>query len=206
MKLLFPLFILMSMTKTDLQTELSLLDKNLREKRPAYYAALQAPLTDEEIAALEKKYTVTLPEDLRELYKWKNGQRDSDENFVNNSIFVPLEDVLVAHEELTAMIGYDFEIENWWNAQWLPVFENGGGSSICYDMGGVFTGKKGQLIEYWNDDNDRPVICPDLLTFIKVVNTYYKRTPKEKFDEYFDITDQLSAFRKKFIVDKPLKK
>lgn len=206
MKLALILFILTTMPDSDMKTALSQLDNHLREKRPEYYAALQPPLTGEEIAALEKKYDITLPEDVKQLYKWKNGQGDSYEAFVNNSMFVPLEQALAAREELTAMIGYDFEIENWWNAHWLPIFDNGGGSSICYDMGGVFTGKKGQLVEYWNEDNDRNVICPDLLTFIKTLSSYYEKTPRQNFDEHFSISNKLSAFRKKFVVDKPVKR
>lgn len=144
------------------------------KKRPAYYASLQTLLMDEEITALEKKYEVILQEDLKELYKWKNGQRDSYEVFMNNSMFVPLEQTLEARKELTS-------------------------------MGGVFTGRKGQLIEYWNDDNDRNVVSPDLLTLIKTLNKYYEKTPAEKFNEYFDISHQLSQFKKKFVVEKPLR-
>lgn len=106
---------------------------------------------------------MVLPGDLKTLYQWKNGQQqDCVGSFVTNSMFQPLEDVLKDNKVLTSMIGYDFEIENWWNAHWLPVFSNGGGSYICYDLKGVFTGESGQLVEFWKADNDRNVIAPDL--------------------------------------------
>ncbi|CAN0593881.1 unnamed protein product, partial [Ectocarpus sp. 12 AP-2014] len=89
---------------------------------------------------------------------------------------------------------------------WLPLFSNGGGAYICYDMEGTFTGKKGQMIGYWNTYDDRNVIAPDLATFIKTMNAYYQETEVSDFDEYFDISERLAPFKKEFIVDKPIDK
>lgn len=177
------------------------LNKQLETSRLDYYQNLKEPLKEEEIEILEEKYKVQIPNDLKELYKWKNGQNhDCYEAFVNNSTFMPLEDVLESAEEFTSMIGYDFEIENWWNENWLPIFGNGGGSYICYDLGGIFTGNKGQLIEYWNRDNDRNVIAPNLKTFISQLVDYYENNKTEDFDEYFKI-ENLDGFPKIFIVE-----
>ena len=160
------------------------LNNQLETLRPDYYQTLKSPLNDSEIELLEEKYQVQIPNNLKELYKWKNGQNhDCYEAFVNNSMFIPLEDVLESAEEFTSMIGSDFEIENWWNESWLPIFSNGGGSYICYDLGGIFTGDKGQLIEYWNRDNDRNVIASNLETFISQLVKYYDNNKPEDFYE-----------------------
>lgn len=191
----------------EMKTEINKLDNYLREKRPEYYSMLQSPLTEKEISTLESKYNINLPSDLRELYLWKNGQsQEIYEAFVNNSMFEPLEDVLAGNTELTKMIGYDFEIENWWNKNWLPIFSNGGGNYICYDLKGIFTNKKGQLIEYWNGDNDRPVIAPNLVNFLNSLNQYYAKTSTNDFDKYFDIGESITKWKKRFIVDKPIEK
>ena len=183
------------------------LNKNIRETRPEYYSKLQNPLTEQEISELETKYNKTLPPDLKELYLWKNGQRqDCYKAFVNNSMFEPLENVLARCTELTEMIGYDFEIENWWNENWLPIFSNGGGSYICYDLKGIFTGQKGQIVEYWKGDNDRSVIAPSLADFLDSLNQYYEKTIRNDFDEYFDISESITQWKKEFIVDKPIEK
>ena len=190
-----------------MKSELEKLDKNIKEKRPEYYAILQKPLSEKEISELETKYNIKLNSDLKELYLWKNGQSQSNSKaFVNNSMFEPLEYVLSGNKEFTEMIGYDFEIENWWNKNWLPIFSNGGGSYICYDLKGIFTGEKGQLIEYWNADNDRSVIAPNLTSFIKKLNQYYEKTQIEEFDECFDISAEISEWRRDFIVNKLIKK
>ncbi|KAF2339787.1 SMI1/KNR4 family protein [Flavobacterium tistrianum] len=177
------------------------LNDQLETLRPDYYQNLKEPLSEKGIEILVEKYQVQIPNDLIELYKWKNGQvYDCYEAFANNSMFMPLEDVLESWEELTSMIGSDFEIENWWNMNWLPIFGNGGGSYICYDLGGLFTGDKGQLIEFWNRDNDRNVIAPNLETFISKIVNYYDNTKEEDFDEYFEIED-IEGFPKEFIVE-----
>jgi cell wall assembly regulator SMI1 len=179
---------------------ISKLDNQLKELRPNYYQKFEAPLNKGEIELLEDKYKIQIPDDLKELYKWKNGQAMiCNEAFVNNSMFMSLEDVLESAEEFTSMIGSDFEIENWWNENWLPIFGNGGGSYICYDLGGIFTGNKGQLIEYWKGDNDRNVIAPNLETFISQLVKYYDNNKPEDFDEYFHIKKS-EGFPKTFIV------
>lgn len=176
------------------------LDVLLSTVRSEFYQYLQDPLDEKQLESLEEKYQIKLPADLRVLYAWKNGQDDSCfEAFVNNSTFIPLEEALEIAKENTSMIGLDFEIENWWNENWIPIFHNGGGDYICYDLGGVFTGQKGQLIEFWHADNDRNVIAPSLEAFLGKLREYYENKPQEDFDEYFQI-DDLESYPRRFKV------
>lgn len=177
------------------------LDEQMRNKRPEYYAQLQEPLAADAIASLEATYGVTLPPDLRELYAWKNGQAGAcSESFVDNSMFVPLDEALSIAKENTGMIGFDFDVENWWHAQWIPLFHNGGGDYICYDCGGLFTGQAGQLIVFWHADNDRNVIAPDQKTFLAALLHYYEQTPADKFDGFFSVDEIAEGFPKRFYV------
>ncbi|NML39530.1 SMI1/KNR4 family protein [Chitinophaga sp. G-6-1-13] len=184
-----------------MQKELTTLDQYLSQLRPELYTHLNAPLTEEAIAALEKTYAITLPEDLKALYQWKNGQRDDCyETFINNSGFLPLQEALEVAKEMTGMIGYDFEVENWWHAAWIPIFHNGGGDYICYDTGGLFTGTKGQLLEFWHRDSDRNVIAPGLESFLQAINQYYAETAPASFDEFFTLEKYAKGYPKKFYV------
>lgn len=176
------------------------LDVLLSNARPEFYEGLNEPLSDNEISSLEKKFDVKLPDDLKTLYKWKNGQsEDNFEAFVNNSMFVSLEEALETCNDYSEMIGVDFEIENWWNEKWIPIFHNGGGDHICYDLKGLFTGNQGQMIEFWQADPDRNVIAPNLSSFLAKVNEYYEENQEEDFDEFFEI-DGLDDYPKVFIV------
>ena len=177
------------------------LDKRLATLRPEFYESLQHPLNDNEIDRLEEKYKIKIPVKLRTLYKWKNGQVDNCyDAFVNNSTFLALDQALDTAVENTYMIGSDFEIENWWNEKWIPIFHNGGGDYICYDPGGLFTGQQGQLIEFWHADNDRNVISPTLEAFLGKLNDYYTTKQKDDFDEYFEF-ENIDDYPKRFIVE-----
>jgi cell wall assembly regulator SMI1 len=185
-----------------MQIQLEALNKHLQTARPGFYVQLNEPLSTAEINALEEKLNVKLPIDLRTLYQWKNGQNNNCYgSFVNNSMFMPLQEALESAAESTSMIGFDFEIENWWNAQWIPVFQNGGGDQICYDMGGTFTGQPGQLIEFWHADNYRKVIAPNLESFLTLINRYYATTAPAAFDEFFSLEEEIEGFPKRFLVE-----
>lgn len=170
-----------------MQHELDLLTAHLRTQRPGLFARLNNPLTIADIRALEEKYKVVIPEPVQQLYLWRNGQDPNFmEAFVNNSMFIPLEEALDTAADNTSMIGYDFEIENWWHKDWFPLFHNGGGDYICYDAAGLFTDQPGQLIEFWHADNDRDVIAPDLLSLITSLNNFYAAGPGQE-EEYFQV-------------------
>jgi cell wall assembly regulator SMI1 len=180
---------------------LAKLDEFIKDFRPNYYENLNPPLSRKQIEELENKYKIVLPNDLQELYLWKNGQSPNCyESFVNNSEFTSLEEVLETAAEFTLMIGTDFEIENWWNAHWLPIFHNGGGSRICYDLQGIFTKKKGQILEFWKADNDRNVIAPDLNAFLRQIVDYYQTIKVKDFDEFFEVKN-ITGFAKKFYAE-----
>jgi cell wall assembly regulator SMI1 len=182
-------------------SQLQTLSSLLQTKRPEYYNQLNAPLTDADIDALEKKYQVQIPTNLRELYKWKNGQGDNCfEAFVNNSMFISLEEALETAMENNDMIGVDFDVEDWWNDKWIPIFHSGGGDYICYDCGGIFTGLHGQLIEFWHADSDRNIIAPSLDAFTESLIRYYQNTPKEAFDEFFEM-EPIKGYPKRFSLE-----
>ncbi|WP_312285623.1 SMI1/KNR4 family protein [Chryseobacterium gleum] len=171
-----------------MESTLQELDIHLKRIRPDFYTSLQDSLGEKAINKMEEKYNMQIPQDLKALYLWKNGQESSSyDAFVNNSVFMPLEQALDTAQELTSMIGTDFDIENWWNRHWIPIFHNGGGSYICYDTEGIFTGNKGQILEFWNRDADRNVIASSLESFLKQLNDYYKGLSADDTDEFIAV-------------------
>lgn len=86
-----------------MESTLQILDQNLYSLRNEFYKSLNEPLTDKEIEILEKKYNIVLPEDLKALYKWKNRQKfNIYESFINNSMFIPLNEALDIASENTS--------------------------------------------------------------------------------------------------------
>ncbi|PWN71520.1 benzoate transporter [Chryseobacterium phosphatilyticum] len=178
------------------------LDSHIQRLRPDFYKSLLEPLQEEEIQGIENQYCTQIPDDLKTFYQWKNGQASSCyDAFLNNSMFIPLKEALELAKELTSMIGTDFEIENWWNENWIPIFHNGGGSYICYDLKGIFTGNKGQILEFWNRDPDRNVIAGSLKHLLNSLNAYYTSQYNEELNEFISIEAHGNGFPKKFIVE-----
>jgi cell wall assembly regulator SMI1 len=188
-----------SKSNSTMEQLLKTLDNHLKTARPKYYASLNAPLTEPEINELENKFKVKLPNDLKMLYKWKNGQNNKCfEALINNGMFTPLQQVLASAADLNEMIGFDFDIKNWWNKSWLPLFSTGGGDEICYDMAGIFTNQPGQIIEFWHETPDRNVIAPSFESFIAAINRYYETTPPSAFDEFFILKQDIKGYPKRF--------
>jgi len=187
-----------------MKTELKKLDNNLQEKRPAYYKDLQKPLSEQEIADLEAKYNISLSADIKELYLWKNGQNGGcRKSFVYGYGFLPLEDVFYSNKEITEDTE-DFDEKNWWNENWLPVFDSMSEDYICYDTKGVFTGKEGQLLWFFHNDGDRSVIAPSLRDFLSGLNQYYEKKPVSFFEDegdYIDISEEISHWKKEFTAE-----
>jgi len=111
---------------TIMQQTLATLDSYIQNLRPELYIDLQSSLSAEEFRDLEQQYDMEIPQNLKALYRWKNGQRTTSyEVFVNNSTFIPLGEALDTAQELTNMIGMDFEIENWWNEYFFSLDNTG---------------------------------------------------------------------------------
>ncbi len=197
MKRLFALLAaLLAGTSTQAETNISevllKLDAVLESKRPEFAAGLRPPLTVAQIAQMEAQYQVVLPDAVRALYLWHDGQGSSNYmSFVNNMQFQPLSEVLSAKAEFDEMIGYDFELENWWHPAWLPLFHNGGGDFIVVDRKGVHTGTKNQLLTVYHDWKYRPIVAKDLATFLAAALEYHEATPIEQMDEFHIIDDFL---------------
>jgi cell wall assembly regulator SMI1 len=177
------------------------LDSRLSEVRPDYYKKLNQGISDETLNLLEEKYNRKIPVEMKYLYKWKNGQQGY-RSFVNNSCFLPLETVLKNAEELNKMIGKDFQQKNWWNENWLLIFENGNGSGMGIDLEGVFTNQPYQIIEFWAKNSIRRVLYPNLETLLQKIIEMYENEAEELTDPFAleDYTQFPSGFPLKFDV------
>lgn len=174
--------------ETSLSDLLAVLSSELQEKRPEVVVSLRPPLTAQQIADLETEHRFALPEAVKALYMWHDGQDPGGfVTFVNNMQFLPLADALVIKAELDGMIGYDFELENWWYPAWLPIFHNGGGDHLVVDTAGIHTGNSGQLLTAYHDWEYRPIVAHDLTVFVQGVIDYHAGTPVDEMDEFHSI-------------------
>lgn len=80
------------------------LDAVLAEKRPDYAALLRPPLTAAQIGALEEEYATTLPDEVKALYAWHDGQ-DRETGSAEMDEFHLLDDVLPPEERAFTAAG-----------------------------------------------------------------------------------------------------
>jgi cell wall assembly regulator SMI1 len=144
------------------------LDRWLAEHRPEYYACLRPGLTDLQLDTLERLVGYKFPSAFRAFYRWRDGQDPEGEPFIFNRTFMSFEDVRCTWELMTEMQeGGEWDEPQWWCRGWLPFLENGAGSHLCLDLHGSFTGKKGQIVEFWNRAWDRPVVAESFQSWLE---------------------------------------
>ncbi len=126
----------------DSMTEvLAQFEKTLAEKAPSVLARLQPGLTETDIKALEEKCGITLDNELRELYRWRNGMlSDADGKMLPGHYFLPLETSLkqfsdTKHQTKT-MSG--IKAAAWkafaaYRQGWIQILDDGAGDGYFFD-------------------------------------------------------------------------
>lgn len=144
--------------RSELHPIIRQIDASLAQSRPDYYKRLNPPVGDKALHNFQKLLPGELPATFRELYQWKNGQDpECSENFVENWMFTPLQEIISIKEMLDDMIGADFDEPEWWSRGWVPFLSNGGGDHLCINLTGEVVGEPGQLLTFWHDWEDRTI-------------------------------------------------
>lgn len=171
------------------------LDKWLRENRPDYYLHLKPRATIEEVTKLENTLGLQLPIELKKFLYWKNGQ-DDDSKFLENWTLLSCEDILAFWQSLTEwQENGTFDVENWWNRNWIPFLYDDTGNNVCIDMAGMFGGKPGQILYYWHDDNSREIIHESFYKWLETVvlamekDLMYYCQPNADYDDYLEFLE-----------------
>lgn len=133
--------------RPDLSAELQRLDALLPSRAPRAWAELGPPATAEVRSRLaEHSLGGALPADLERWFGWHDGQTGTspiapDSNYTLCSAQRAL-------EVQAALSAPGADIQQPWDARWLPLLENGAGDYLIY--------AEGALIEYRHDDPARP--------------------------------------------------
>src|SRR5262249_30642793 len=141
--------------------------------------------SEEEISATERHLGLTLPEEMKQLYRLHNGaaaslfpSSDPGEHMPFSPL--PLEEVrsdwtnwkrLVemgefADRSAEAAAGVRAD---WWNPGWVPLASNGGGDYQCLDLAPAPTGTPGQVIGMWHENGRRQLLAPSLSEYLRLI-------------------------------------
>lgn len=146
------------------------LDKWLKENRAEYYQKLSPGANDEDLAELEELIDAKLPDGLRALLKWRNGQdaRNYDSVYYNYQL-MGSEDIADVVDMNNSMLeNEEFDQANWWDTHWIPFLQKDG-DYYCIDMAGSFGGSVGQVIEFNHDYEGRDVEHPNFDAWLETL-------------------------------------
>lgn len=141
-----------------MDSRFELLDKLISDKRPELAEALLPGISHESLDLLD----ICLPDTLRALWSWHNGQSPNyygDFHSSSNEMLMSVENAIEVKLELNELSeSGDISSENW-DESWLPFTENGGGNYMCisllngevfyYDKHLVSTGKRFSSFQEW---------------------------------------------------------
>lgn len=119
------------------------LESLMQNKPPAVFAELQAGLSDSEISALESKSGITLPDEMKALYRWHNGCGTRNPTLcgpIPGQRFLPLDEALGLHNAGTNQLANAsgvqraaFEVFAGHTKSWIPLFDDSAGEGYFFD-------------------------------------------------------------------------
>jgi hypothetical protein len=69
--------------------------------------------------------------------------------------------------------------EGWWRRGWIPIATDEMGDFLCIDLDPMERGTGGQLIAFWHDDDERPVVAAGFLAWMRKAARELPREPEE---------------------------
>lgn len=138
---------------------LTAIDTLLAEKFPDLARSLQPGAKDEPLVTLRETCFEgkALPHDLETFYRWHDGQHGYQAlHPYDNRTLLSIQEALEAWRFLNDP---KEDILQPMMKTWLPLFYNGSGDYVVYDLVGA---NQGKLITYWHDDAIRKVAYSNL--------------------------------------------
>ncbi len=145
---------------------LARLDQWLNAERERFQQALRPGATAAECDALTAELGRPLPEELRALLMWHNGQNpDVPGAFEQNWMLMSTDEIAEAKKEL------DEHPHEGWHSHFLPFLGDDNGDYLCLDA----STPGSPVLECWRGRNDHPVVAPSLSAWLEAFVTALER-------------------------------
>ena len=139
---------------------------------------LNPPATTEEIEELKVTLGFELPNDLIDMLKIHNGQKNDAGWLFDGQEFLSSHNIINQWKVWKNLLDDgsfdgsssepDDGIKNdWWNEKWIPFTYNGAGDHYCIDMDPSQDGTSGQIMTMWHDDDERKLLSSSLSQWFK---------------------------------------
>jgi cell wall assembly regulator SMI1 len=130
----------------------------LGQHRRRFLEGLGPGATPHQLQALETALGHALPDDLRELLAWHNGQDDETVGrFREHWFLMGTHEIQAAWQELTGSSTAG------WKREWIPFLEDDRGNYVFLDT----SQPGGAVREYWEQNPDRPTVAPSLAAWLQ---------------------------------------
>ena len=149
----------------------------LEANAPKILEDVAGAATATDIEDAEKQLGCRLPRALRDSYLIHNGSIDL--GLFDGWDLLPLKSVVdtwkflkgLQKQSILDMDGEtnsDFVKPVWWHERWIPLFHDRCGNNLCLDLVPKRGGKRGQLVSYYHDADDRFLIADGLESYLRL--------------------------------------
>jgi internalin A len=165
---------------------LNIIKTLLANEYPELNASLNPPATEADISRLETATGLTLPEELRQLYRLHNGESGNAGLFFGLP-FISIDEALAEWKVWESLAGSTASLdtsiisvpanhvkEQYVNTRYLPISKDYGGNNIGIDLDPGPDGISGQVINFGRDEDTRYVIAPSLGGFMEFILHHVK--------------------------------
>jgi cell wall assembly regulator SMI1 len=122
---------------------LAKIEREMEVKAPKVLTELQSGLSESEISKHERNAGVTLPDDIKALYRWHNGSATRDPRIcgpIPGHRFLPLEEALGSNRMITNQLANAggaqqaaFNVFAGHTKSWITLFDDGAGDGYFFD-------------------------------------------------------------------------
>jgi cell wall assembly regulator SMI1 len=145
----------------ELPALLARLETWLKRHRPRYAEALNPPATEDDIVALRGSLNAPVPDELRQLLAWHNGQSaDFTGAFVENWLLLSAAEIGAAKSDLDAQIGAR---QSGWQPAWVPFLDDDGGNYLILDPSLPSV----PVRDYQSTNPEAPTLAPSLTAWMR---------------------------------------
>ncbi len=141
-----------------LSAHLARLDDWLARHRARFHAGLLPKASAAEVEALEKGLGTTVPQELRALLAWHNGQNpDVVGAFEQSWNLMSASQIADAKKEL------DGAAPSGWQRAWIPFLDDDAGNYVVLDT----SGPDHPVREFWQGCGEHPVVAKSLAAWVE---------------------------------------
>jgi cell wall assembly regulator SMI1 len=143
---------------SDLKSLLARLDHWLVKHRSGYHQGLASGATAEQLAGLEQSLGTKVPDELRTLVEWHNGQTpDLVGAFRESFRLLETEEIGEEYRDQAGRHG------DTWDKNWIPFLADDQGDFVCVDAG-----QKGEPVrEIWRGRHTSDIVAPSLTAWVQ---------------------------------------